>query len=107
MGGRGGDSLVYPTAQCARYLVLREAATDKQPAGFVVLTMQPNAMVAPYHNRMPVMLDPASTGAFIGGTVDEAAGMLKAYPAGTMHAHRVSTAMNKSGYDGPDCIAAI
>ena len=84
---------------------LYEPATDKRPAGFVILTTQPNELVAPYHNRMPVMFDPASAEVFVGGTVDEATKMLEAYPAEAMRAHRVSPAMNKAGYDGPDCIS--
>ena len=86
---------------------LYEPATAKQPAGFVILTTQPNAMVAPYHSRMPVMLNPASAGAFVRGTEKEATRMLEVYPAGSMRAHRVNAAMNKAGYDGPDCITEI
>ena len=86
---------------------LYEPATDEQPAGFVILTTQPNAMVAPYHNRMPVMLGPASARVFAGGTADEATERLKAYPAEAMRTYRVSPAMNRAGYDGPDCIVAI
>ena len=82
-------------------------ATDKQPAGFVILTTEPNEIVAPYHNRIPVMVAPASAKAFIKGTASEAAAMLHPYPAESMRAHRVTPAMNKANYEGPDCIAAM
>ena len=82
-------------------------ATDEQPAGFVILTTEPNEIVAPYHNRMPVMVAPASAKAFIKGTASEAAAMLHPYPAESMRAHRVTPAMNKANYEGPDCIAAM
>jgi putative SOS response-associated peptidase YedK len=56
---------------------------------------------------MPVMLAPASAKVFITGPADEAIAMLKPYLAEEMHAHRVTQAMTKAGYDGPDCTAAI
>ena len=64
-------------------------------------------MVAPYHNRMPMMLDPVFAEALVRSAVAQATDMLESYPAGDMHEHRVSSSMNKAGYDGPDCITAI
>ena len=78
---------------------------DQRVGGPVDLS--PNALVAPYHNRMPVMLDPASAGAFVVGTADEATRMLEACPAEAMRTHRVSPAMNKTGHDGLGCITAV
>ncbi len=86
---------------------LYDPATDAQPAGFVILTTAPNELVAPYHNRMPVMLAPGDAKAFIQGTPEAAAAMLQTYSAGAMKAHRVSPAMNRAGHDGAECITAI
>ena len=86
---------------------LYEPATDKRPAGFVILTTKPNDKVAPFHNRMPVMLPPANADAFIMAPPGDAAEMLISYSADDMHAHRVSPAMNRAGFDEAACIAPI
>ena len=86
---------------------LFDPATDSQPAAFVILTTEPCALVAPYHNRMPVMLAPSDARAFILGSPDEAAVLLRPYDAEAMQAHRVSPVMNRAGFDGPECIARV
>lgn len=72
-----------------------------------IITTVPNKLVAPIHNRMPVILprqaydrwldpDPVSP-----GSLD---GLLSPYPAEDMVAYPVSRYVNDPGNDTPDCI---
>jgi putative SOS response-associated peptidase YedK len=80
-----------------------------QPDGNVlrsctIITCPPNALVAPVHNRMPVILDPADHARWL----DPAAGgrdLLKPCPAEWLEAIPVSTRVNSPHHDDPECIA--
>jgi putative SOS response-associated peptidase YedK len=72
-----------------------------------IITTVPNRLVAPIHNRMPVILprqaydrwldpDPVSS-----GSLD---GLLSPYPAEEMVAYPVSRYVNDPGNDTPECI---
>ncbi|MGC9521880.1 MAG: SOS response-associated peptidase [Anaerolineae bacterium] len=72
-----------------------------------ILTTRPNALVAPIHNRMPVILprsaydrwlDPAEQRA---GALDD---LLGPYPAEEMTAYPVSRVVNNPSNDVPDCV---
>ena len=71
---------------------------------FTILTGEPNELVRPVHDRMPVVLPPNQWSAWLtpepmeGG---EAAGLLGVYPAGRMRAVAVSTAVNVPSAEGP------
>lgn len=73
---------------------------------FAILTTRPNALVAPVHDRMPVILRPEDEAAWL-----DPARPFRALPAGwldppdpaAMEAYAVSTAVNRAGYDGPEC----
>lgn len=85
------------------------------PLGDVVLsctiiTTAANDLVATIHDRMPVILpreaydrwlDPAEQ------RPTELAPLLKPYPAEEMEAYAVSTQVNNSAYDGPECILPV
>lgn len=85
------------------------------PLGDVVLsctiiTTAANDLVATIHDRMPVILpreaydrwlDPADQ------RPTELAPLLKPYPAEEMEAYAVSTQVNNSAYDGPECILPV
>ncbi len=75
-----------------------------------IITTEPNALIAPIHNRMPVILprnmydrwlDPAEKRA---GVLDD---LFQPYPASTMKAYEVSTLVNSPANDRPECIAPV
>jgi len=75
-----------------------------------IITTEPNELLAPIHNRMPVILskklhatwlDPASE------DTKSLESLLKPFPAKTMQAHPVSTYVNSPSRDGPKCIEPI
>jgi putative SOS response-associated peptidase YedK len=82
----------------------------KRVESFTIITTEPNELVRPVHNRMPVILrpedeeqwlDPART------SFTKAKSMLKPYPEELMDAHDVSPIVNSAKYDGPECIRPV
>ncbi|HZY96952.1 MAG TPA: SOS response-associated peptidase [Candidatus Cybelea sp.] len=72
-----------------------------------VVTCDPNALVAPVHDRMPVML----TGSQVDLWLDPeplppevAASILRPFDAGLMAAREVSRRVNNANYDAPDVL---
>ena len=74
-----------------------------------VLTTEANALVAPIHDRMPVMLDAADYGAWLDPEAAFAAlhPLLRPFTAEQMAVHPVSTRMNRSDVDDPTCAEAV
>jgi len=75
-----------------------------------IITTEPNDLMAPIHNRMPVILprdaypawlDPAERPA------EKLQGFLRPYPADEMEAYPVSTAVNNPRADSPECIVRV
>ena len=79
----------------------------KRVESFTIITTEPNELVRPVHNRMPVILCredeeqwlDASRTSFV-----KAKSLLKPYPEELMDAHDVSPIVNSAKYDGPECI---
>jgi len=87
--------------------------TWKTPEGdrlstFTVITTAPNGLMAPIHNRMPVILaeDSYDTWLRSDDDVPDAAlqALLAPYPEEEMEAYPVSRAVNNVRNDGPECI---
>lgn len=80
-------------------------------ATFAIVTTAANEVVAPVHDRMPVVVDGADRRAWIG--LDSARGpsfpegLLSPAPAGSLRAWRVSTVVNDARRDGPECSAPL
>lgn len=82
-----------------------------------VITTEPNALMEPIHNRMPVILRPADealwlerpTGASESNPsiLQSLKELLRPYPAQEMQAVRVSTTVNSVKNDTEDCIRSI
>jgi putative SOS response-associated peptidase YedK len=69
-----------------------EPASGETIRTFTIVTCPPNALCAPVHKRMPVILDPADYPAWLGETPaasDELQALLKPFPAGRMQAHPI------------------
>ena len=74
-----------------------------------ILTAPANALVAPIHGRMPVILRPEHEAAWIDPARDDVAelqALLDPVPAEALAAHAVSTRVNSPRNDGPALIVA-
>lgn len=72
-----------------------------------IITTTPNDLLAPIHNRMPVILPREAHDDWLDPAERDAAslqGWLKPYPAEAMSAYAVSTLVNSPSNDLPDCV---
>ncbi len=75
-----------------------------------IITTEPNALLAPIHNRMPVILSPPDYTKWIDPAIqtpERLIGLLRPYPAEEMVAHAVSTQVNSPAADHPDLIRPL
>lgn len=85
----------------------RDGATGAEIDTLAILTCAANAVMAPVHDRMPVILPDSAWGAWLdpatqgpGGIAD----LLVPYPAQSMRAWPVGAAVNAVGNDGPSLL---
>ena len=84
----------------------------RQPGGpalesFAILTTAANALMAPIHDRMPVIVPRGARARWLDPEVQEPARLsdvLAPYPASEMEAHQVSTRVNSPANDGPELL---
>ena len=71
-----------------------------------IITVAPNEVLAPLHNRMPAILRPEEEAAWLDPAVKsaEALQLLRPYPADRMEASPVSRRVNAPTLDDPACI---
>lgn len=72
-----------------------------------IITTSPNQLVAPVHNRMPVILKPGDEALWVSkecGDPEKLMPLLTAYDSEKMDSYRVSVAVNNARSNGPDCI---
>ncbi|MFN2169618.1 MAG: SOS response-associated peptidase [Anaerolineae bacterium] len=75
-----------------------------------LLTTEPNELVKPVHNRMPVILHPRDYDLWLDPQMQDAARLqplLTAYPAAEMDAYAVSRLVNNPRTDDPSCIEPL
>ena len=75
-----------------------------------ILTTEPNELLKPIHNRMPVILAPTSYDQWLDPTVQQAATLqtlLRPYPGEELQAYAVSTLVNNPRHDAPDCLEPL
>jgi putative SOS response-associated peptidase YedK len=75
----------------------KDKATGETVRSFTVVTGPANAKLAPIHDRMPVLLDPADWAAWLGETPADPAALLRPYPAECMAAVPIDPALVKPG----------
>lgn len=76
----------------------------------VLITTRANALVAPLHSRMPVILPQKVWETWLHPRAmqpNEALSLLRPYPPAAMQAWPVSRAVNKPGYKSPECIQPL
>jgi putative SOS response-associated peptidase YedK len=78
-----------------------------EAASFAILTGPPNALVAPIHDRMPIVLDRAAYDAWLDPDVDVAAArkLIHLPEIANWRGDFVSTHVNAAANDDPACIA--
>lgn len=74
---------------------------------FVVLTTEPNELVAPFHDRMPAMLRDEDLATWLDSPWDEALAIASPYESSLMESFLVSPKVNSPKYEGEDCIEPI
>ena len=77
---------------------------------FTIITTEPNELVRPVHNRMPVILRPEDEEQWLDASrtpFTQAKTLLKPYPEELMDARNVSPIVNSAKYDGPECIRPV
>lgn len=87
-----------------------KARTDAgEQLSFTIITGPPNALVAPIHDRMPVVLDPSAYAAWLDPALDAegAHALLGVPPVADWVGEPVSTVVNSAQHDAADCIAPI
>ncbi len=89
----------------------RDAPNDGPDDGvvetFTVITTEPNEVVADYHHRMAVVLDPDDEATWLADDPEPAAALLEAYPADDLTAYPVSSRVNTPANDDPDLIEPV
>jgi len=75
-----------------------------------ILTTEPNELLRPIHNRMPVILAPSAYDQWLDPTVHDAESLksqLCPYPSEELMAYPVSTLVNNPRHDAPDCLEPL
>jgi putative SOS response-associated peptidase YedK len=75
-----------------------------------IVTTTPNALMAPFHHRMPVILTPEAEQVWLDPTIDnpeQLVPLLVPYPAEAMHVYPVSTLVNRVANDSPQLVLPL
>ena len=75
-----------------------------------IITTMPNDLMAPIHNRMPVILSPASYDQWLDPTFQQTESLkalLRPYPSEELTAYPVSTLVNNPRHDVPQCLEPV
>jgi putative SOS response-associated peptidase YedK len=83
-----------------------------QPGGAVlrsctIITCPPNELVAPVHDRMPVILAPGDYARWLDPSQADGRALLKPCPAAELEAFAVSPRVNSPQNDDPECITPL
>ena len=77
---------------------------------FAILTTAPNALLAPIHDRMPVVIPPDAYPRWLSPDElppDAIADLLAPWPVADWAATRVSSHVNRPANDDPECVAPV
>jgi putative SOS response-associated peptidase YedK len=99
-----------PMALAGLWSGWRDPATDTVRRTFTIVTTTPNDRIAPLHDRMPVILDPADWSLWLDPTLDdigELHGLLRPAPAEPLEILAVSTLVNNVRNDGPELVRPL
>ncbi|MFQ5462208.1 MAG: SOS response-associated peptidase [Phycisphaerae bacterium] len=83
---------------------------DQTIESCTILTVEPNELLAPIHDRMPAILQPADFDAWLDPShqaVDALRALLRPYPTSRLVVRPVDTFVNNPRNNGPRCIAPV
>lgn len=81
-----------------------DRATGELVETCTIITTEANQTLEPIHNRMPVIIAPVDYQKWLTAGSDDAADLLKPFPANKMTSHMVSKAVNSPTNNTPDLI---
>ena len=85
-------------------------ADDQELKTFTIITTEANELMAPIHDRMPVILHPENEAEWLDKTITDpfqVIRLLKPYPAGLMEAFPVSKQVNNVINDVPELLKTV
>jgi putative SOS response-associated peptidase YedK len=88
----------------------KDKASGEVVRSFTFITTTPNEVCAPIHDRMPVIVDPANYGKWLGEEPTDPVrllSLLKPFPAEQMEAYPVSTAVGNAKNDEPGLLVRV
>ena len=103
---------IHPTESGVLFAFAGLLAAWNSPAGDTIvstciLTTGPNSLMAPIHDRMPVILSPDQFDLWLdpdNPDLDGLRGLMQPCDSDRMAAHPVSPAINRGTVEGPECI---
>ena len=87
-----------------------DRATGNERETFTIITTEPNELLAPIHNRMPVIVGPYDYDRWLdpeNESTADLADLLAPFPPERMSAYPVSRYVNKPGNEGHECVEPI
>src|SRR5262252_287326 len=80
--------------------------TGESAPAVTILTCPPNELIRPFHDRMPVVLDPAGAQTWLDprSGVDQLAALLTPCPPGWLETRPASRLVNDPQHDGPELL---
>ncbi len=83
-------------------------SAEQEIRSCTIITCAPNELVAPVHDRMPVMFSGQACWDWLDwNDPKELQSLMVPYPAKQMNAYEVSRSINDANNDDPDCIRAV
>lgn len=108
-GGRGTQPLCFTLKDGNPFFFAGLWENWRQPDGadylsFTLITCAPNSLMAPIHDRMPVILTPEQGQAWLAAPKPV---LLAPFQAESMQMHPVSKRVNSPAAEGPECAAGF
>jgi putative SOS response-associated peptidase YedK len=106
------EAILHVHKRCQIGIEARQVNQQGKPAWsqFTIITTEPNELIEPIHNRIPVILRPEDEEQWLDvhrRSFAKAQSLLKPLPEELMDAHDVSPIVNSAKYDGPECIQPV
>jgi len=99
-----------PLALAGLWAAWRDPETAERVTSCTILTTTPNDLMAPIHDRMPVVLDRPGWDAWLDGDHDDVEALrdsLRPVPSAELARHPVSTLVNRVANNVPECAAPL
>jgi putative SOS response-associated peptidase YedK len=85
----------------------RWRSEDQTVLSFCILTTQPNTVMTPIHDRMPVIVEPQDFDRWLGDDSDQLQELLRPCPDSLLDTYPVSTAVNKPANNNSELIRPL